>query len=154
MMPLESLLREMVSAGAADLFLAEARAPAWRVDGMVTVTLHPPTSREEIESLLAHVSRPVQRDAFTHSGDLDVGFTLPDLGRFRFHFHVQRGALGAVIRAVPSGQLSFERLGLPPALRSLAEAPRGLVLVTGSTGSGKSTTLAAMVHHVNTHSSK
>src|SRR6185369_15032851 len=101
MMPLESLLREMVSAGAADLFLAEGRPPAWRVDGMVTVTLHPPTTREDLESLISAILRPSQRAEFDETGDLDAGRTLSELGRFRFHFHVQRGALGAVVRAVP-----------------------------------------------------
>jgi twitching motility protein PilT len=134
---LESLLRETVAAGASDLFLAEGRPPAWRVDGMVTVTLHPPTSRAELEELCAAVLRPAQREAFDRLGDLDVGRGLPELGRFRFHFHVQRGALGAVIRAVPGGQHTFEALGLPPSVRALAEAPHGLVLVTGATGSGK-----------------
>jgi twitching motility protein PilT len=151
---LDTLLREMVAAGASDLFLAEGRPPAWRVDGMVTVTLHPPPPREHLEELLASVARPAQREAFERNGDLDVGRAIPGLGRFRFHFHVQRGALGAVVRAVPSGQLSFEALGLPPGVQALADTPRGLVLVTGSTGSGKSTTVAAMIHHVNSTCSK
>ena len=152
--PLDPLLHEMVAAGASDLFLSEGRSPAWRIDGLVTVTLHPPTTREELVELIASVLRPAQREAFERTGDMDIGRTVPELGRFRLHFHVQRGALGVVIRPLPSGQLAFEALGLPPVLRTLADLPRGLVLVTGGTGSGKSTTLAAMVHHVNTSHSK
>jgi pilus retraction protein PilT len=150
----ESLLRETVAAGASDLFLSEGRSPAWRVDGAVTVTLHPPTTRNELTELLAAVLRPAQREAFERTGDIDIGQTLPELGRFRFHFHVQRGAVGAVVRAVPSGQVAFETLGLPPSLRALAQARSGLVLLAGSTGSGKSTSLAAMVHHINASSQK
>jgi Tfp pilus assembly pilus retraction ATPase PilT len=105
---LESLLHETVAAGASDLFLSEGRPPAWRDDGMVTVTLHPATSRAEMEELCAAVLRPEQREAFDRLGDLDVGHALPELGRFRFHFHVQRGAIGAVIRAVPDAQHTFE----------------------------------------------
>src|SRR5690606_24916127 len=126
---------------ASDLFLAEGRAPSWRIDGLVTVTLHPPTTRDELQAFLHTVLRPAQREAFERTGDMDVGRSVPGLGRFRLHFHVQRGALGVVVRPLPSGQLSFESLGLPPILRALADRPRGLVLVTGGTGTGKSTTL-------------
>ncbi|AKT39216.1 type IV pilus twitching motility protein PilT [Chondromyces crocatus] len=152
--PLDTLLAEMVEAGASDLFLAEGRPPAWRVDGQVTVTLHPPTTAEDLERFLGTVLRPAQRELFERTGDLDVGRSIPELGRFRLHFHMQRGAIGVVVRAVPSGQLSFERLRLPAVVQSFADAPRGLVLVTGGTGSGKSTTLAAMVHHINSQHSK
>ncbi|MFO0756113.1 MAG: PilT/PilU family type 4a pilus ATPase [Byssovorax sp.] len=151
---LEPLLREMVEAGASDLFLAEGRQPSWRIDGLVTVTLYPPTTRDALEELMGGLLRPAQKAEFDRTGDLDVGRTIDDLGRFRFHFHVQRGAIGAVIRPVPSGQLDFSALGLPEAITRFAEAPRGLVLVTGATGSGKSTTVAAMVHHINRTSSK
>lgn len=146
---LTPLLREMLDAGASDLFLAEGRAPSWRVDGNVVVTLHGPSPREQIEALMNSVLRPTHKEIFEKQGDVDVGCSVGNLGRFRFHFHVQRGALGAVIRAVPSGQLSMISLGLPESIRTLAELPRGLVLVTGSTGMGKSTTLASMVHHIN-----
>src|SRR6185369_6178644 len=80
MTDLESLLREMVAAGASDLFLAEGRPPAWRVDGSVVVTLHPPTAREDLEALMNTVLRPTQRETFDKLGDVDVGRTLPELG--------------------------------------------------------------------------
>jgi pilus retraction protein PilT len=151
---LDALLSEMVAVHASDLFLAEGRPPAWRVDGMVTVTLYPATTREQMTQLLSAVLRPTQRELFDRTGDVDVGRTVPGLGRFRLHFHLQRGALGVVVRPLPSGQLDIDALGLPPIVRQLADAPRGLVLVTGGTGSGKSTTLAAMVHHINSSHSK
>jgi twitching motility protein PilT len=154
MSTIDDLLREMVSAGASDLFLSEGRPPAWRVDGVVTVTLNAPTTREDLVDFMGSALRPIQREAFDRTGDLDVGRAVPGLGRFRVHFLLQRGVLGAVVRSVPSGQLAFESLNLPNALAALASQSRGLVLVTGSTGSGKSTTLAAMVHFINSTMSK
>ena len=154
MSTIDQLLFEMVNAGASDLFLCEGRPPAWRIDGVVSVTLHPATTREELSAFMATTLRPAQREAFDRDGDIDVGRAVPELGRFRVHFLLQRGALGAVVRSVPSGQMTFEGLHLPKALARLAELPRGLVLVTGATGSGKSTTLAAMVHHINSTMSK
>lgn len=152
--PIDALLQEMIDAEASDLFLTEGRAPSWRLDGVVTVTLHPATERAALDALIERLLRPAQRALFEQSGDADVGYSHPALGRFRVHLQRSRGLLGAVIRAVPSGQLSFEKLRLPPALEGLAKCPRGLVLVTGATGSGKSTTLAAMIHHINTTASK
>ncbi|MBI5516609.1 MAG: PilT/PilU family type 4a pilus ATPase [Deltaproteobacteria bacterium] len=146
---LDSLLRLMVSERSSDLFLCEGRSPALRIDGVVRVTMLPALEREELVAFLDRAARPSQRELFERNGDLDVGLSVAPFGRFRIHFHHQRGLLGAVVRAVPSGQLDFSALGLPDAARSLAECPRGLVLVTGSTGSGKSTTLAAMLHHIN-----
>jgi twitching motility protein PilT len=154
MSTIEALLHEMVSAGASDLFLSEGRPPAWRIDGEVSITLHAPTTRDELAAFMASTLRPAQKEAFDRDGDIDVGRAVPDLGRFRVHFLLQRGALGAVVRSVPSGQLAFDSLHLPPALAKLASLSRGLVLVAGSTGSGKSTTLAAMVHHINSTRSR
>jgi twitching motility protein PilT len=145
----EALLSEMNELRASDLFLAEGRALSLRVDGEVRLTLHPPLAREDLDAFLGRVLRAAQREHFEKSGDLDAGFTHPTLGRFRLHLHAQRGLLGAVVRAVPSGHLAFENLRLPAVLQELAERPRGLVLVVGPTGSGKSTTLASMVHHLN-----
>ena len=145
----ESLLRRMGAARASDLLLAEGRPAALRVDGAITTEPGGPIDRGVLTAFMDSVLRPSHRELFDRVGDVDVGVTRPGLGRFRVHFHVQRGLLGAVVRAVPSGQLDFGLLGLPEVLKSFADAPRGLVLVVGSTGSGKSTTLAAMVHHIN-----
>jgi hypothetical protein len=120
-----------------------------RVNGAIVTLPLPPIERGHLDAFMADVLRPVHRELLDRQGDVDIGVSRPGLGRFRVHFHHQRGLLGAVVRAVPSGQLDFAALGLPDAVRRLAELPRGLVLVTGSTGSGKSTTLAAMVNHIN-----
>ncbi len=151
MYQLDSLLQQMVARHASDLFVGVGRGPAMRVDGETQPLDSSPVSQETLDAFMASVARPEQVAAFRETGDLDLGFTHPTLGRFRVNFHLQRGLLSAVIREVPSGRLSFEELGLPEAVRVLAEKPRGLVLVTGATGSGKSTTLAAMVHHINQH---
>jgi twitching motility protein PilT len=86
---------------------------------------------------------------FQASGDLDVGYSISATHRFRINFHRQKGVIAMVARAIPSGHLSLETLGLPAQLRELADLQRGLILITGATGSGKSTTLAAMIHHIN-----
>lgn len=146
---LEAVLRQMVQERASDLFLAEGKVPSARVNGAVRAIGREPVEREALQTFMDAVLRPAQRELFERNGDIDVGLGRAGVGRFRAHFHLQRGLLGAVVRSVPGGALEFAHLGLPPAARALAESPRGLVLVTGSTGSGKSTTLAAMVHHIN-----
>ncbi|MBM4342951.1 MAG: PilT/PilU family type 4a pilus ATPase [Deltaproteobacteria bacterium] len=149
-----ALLGFMVQGRSSDLFVAEGRPPAYRVDGNIVLTAHPPSTRAEIEAFLAKVLSPAVRATFDKTGDFDLAVSLPDLGRFRLNVHVQRGALGIVIRRIPSGQHTFESLGLPKALGNLVSERRGLVLVVGATGSGKSTTMAALVHHVNASSAR
>jgi twitching motility protein PilT len=134
---------------ASDLFVSEGKAPRARVDGEVRVLPLPPTTREELEQFLAETASDAERARFEKTGDLDIGRSLEDGRRFRFNVSRQKGGLAFVARALTMGELSFEDLGLPPVLAPFAEALRGLFLVTGATGSGKSTTLAAMVHHIN-----
>lgn len=154
MAKIEELLERMSEFRASDLFVTEDRAPAFRVDGKVTASDLPPARKDELLGFQAAVLRPVLRELLERTGDLDTGYSHPKLGRFRLNFHMQRGFHALVVRRVQSGQLGFDVLGLPAIVRTLAEAPRGLVLVTGSTGSGKSTTLAAMVHHINATQSR
>jgi pilus retraction protein PilT len=151
---IEQILRQMVQEKASDLFLAEARPPSARVNGALRPLSREPIEGSAIRALMDAVLRPTQREIFDRLGDIDVGMSRAGLGRFRVHFHLQRGLLGAVVRAVPGGALDFDQLGLPPVIRTLAECTRGLVLVSGSTGSGKSTTLAAMIHHINSRQRK
>ncbi len=146
---LDSLLETMVARKASDLFVGVGRPPALRVDGETVPLDLPAPTAEQLSDFMASVARPAQVESFRRSGDLDLGFSHPTLGRFRVNFHLQRGLLSAVLREVPSGRLDFVDLGLPDSVRLLAEMPRGLVLVTGNTGAGKSTTLAAMVNHIN-----
>ncbi|MBN1336384.1 MAG: PilT/PilU family type 4a pilus ATPase [Deltaproteobacteria bacterium] len=143
-----SILHAMEAARASDLLLSPDRPPAIRVDGHLRSIDQPPVSEAEIREALEAVL-PVEALArFDTSGSLEVGFSLGRL-RFRASLARARGALAVVVRALPSGALTFEELGLPPALATFLEPPRGLLLVTGATGSGKSTTLAAIVHHLN-----
>jgi len=135
--------------GASDLFICEGRPPAVRRDGRVVPLDAPATSAEEMARFLRETLPGPTLDRFARSGDLDFGYSLPDGERFRLNLARQQGVVSLVARALPSGALSFAELGLPPGVRALAEQPRGLVLVTGATGSGKSTTLAAMVHALN-----
>jgi twitching motility protein PilT len=146
----EALLKRMVGEKASDLFLTEGRPPSMRVNGKLTALGDAALEHETLKEFMHAVLRPTQREPSTAWATSTWGVSRPGLGRFRVHFHLQRGLLGAVMRLVPGGQLDFDVLGLPDAVGTLAESPRGLVLVTGSTGSGKSTTLAAMVHHINT----
>ncbi len=143
------LLADMDDFPASDLFLCEGKAPAVRVHGTVTAMDAPATTAAELEDLLEHVLSPPQRQRFANSGDLDTGLSVADGRRFRLNLSRQQGSVSVVARAVPSGDLDFDSLLLPEPVRDLADASRGLVLVTGATGSGKSTTLAAMVGHIN-----
>ncbi len=150
------LLAAMETSGASDLFLAEGKVPAARVNGSVSALRAQPLTRRDLEQLLELVLTAEQRARFDSAGDLDVGYSTPQTAasagaprRFRLALLRQQGQLACVARAVPPGSLDLEDLGLPEDVRRFADAPRGLVLVTGATGSGKSTTLAALIHHIN-----
>lgn len=144
-----SLLGAMDDSSASDLYLCEGKVPAVRVHGAVETFGSGPTTKQQMRSLLDRVLVGTAKARFERNGDLDVGYSLDDGRRFRLNVARQQGRLSIVARAVPSGALSFEELGLGASIAELAERRRGLVVVTGATGSGKSTTLAAMVHHIN-----
>ncbi len=146
---IERFLGAMEKLGASDLFLTEGQPPAARIHGQVRRLNQPDTTREEIQALLKQVMLPAALERFEESGDADVGFSLGSGQRFRLNVARNRGRLSLVARALPSGELSFSELRLPAAVADLAAVPRGLVLVTGATGSGKSTSLAALIHHIN-----
>jgi len=148
--PLHALLTRQADAGVSDLFLHEGRKPAVRMHGKVVNIDHPVTSRQSLKALIREAAGAVPFDRFMLEGDLDTGWSLPDGRRFRFNASRQQGRLALVARAVPSGAIDHVRLGIPPAAMAFAELHRGLVLITGATGSGKSTTLAALVHRINT----
>lgn len=146
---IEQLLTHTETWHASDLFLSEDKPPAVRVHGSVVGLELPPTRRSQFENFLQQVLTQEAQDRFANQGDLDMGYSLSQERRFRINLHHQQGRIGLVARAIPSGELSLTELGLPAVLRDLASLQRGLILVTGSTGSGKSTTLAAMIHHIN-----
>ena len=147
--PIERLLDAMEEWGASDLFVCEGKPPAVRLHGSVVPLKVAPTSAQELQSFLEQSVSAVALERFEKTGDLDAGFSLDGLRRFRFNLALQQGRTSLVVRALPSGELTFQELGLPQSLVRMAAMPRGLVLVTGATGSGKSTTLAAMIHHIN-----
>jgi twitching motility protein PilT len=143
------LLASMDTQSASDLYLCEGKLPAMRIHGEVLVVGDIITSKPQMNALMERVLVGTAKARFDRTGDLDVGYSLDDGRRFRLNIARQQGRLAVVARAVPSGALCFEELGLVDAIKELSQRRRGLVMVTGATGSGKSTTLAAMVHHIN-----
>jgi twitching motility protein PilT len=149
-MELNSLLRRAVELGASDVHLKPGRAPVVRRDGeLAEVEDWPQVTSAELDDVLAAVARPDQQESYRASGDLDVAYQVEGLPRFRVNAYRQREQMAFAFRVIPALIPSFEQLHLPRGVERLASEPRGLILVTGATGSGKTTTLAAMVDHVN-----
>ena len=147
---LEPLLREMVRVGASDLHLTAGQPPRLRIDGALRAMAEEQLLEASDTRRLAHsVLTLDQKRRFEENDDLDFSFAVPELARFRGNCFRQRGRVAMSIRHIPYNIASLNTLGLPPILNRLVERPRGLVLVTGPTGSGKSTTLAAMVDSIN-----
>jgi len=145
---LEEYLLHMVETGASDLFLRAQARPAYRINGRITRGELPAPSTGRMQEYVEQVLTPLARRRFGESPDVDVAFSAGGK-RFRLNVFLQQGTPAIVARLIPPGALDFEQLHLPPAVRKMAEAPSGLVLVVGPTGCGKSTTLAAMIHHIN-----
>ena len=145
-----TLLHQMIARGGSDLHVKVGSPPRIRIDGEMEIVegaevLRPDDTQEMILGLL----NTAQRKEFEEEHELDLAYSIPELSRFRVNVFYQRGTIGSVFRTIPIRIPTAEELGLPPIVLELAMKPRGLVLVTGPTGSGKSTTLAAMVDHVN-----
>ncbi len=151
-MDLDDLLRRAVDSGASDIHLKLDRPPMVRRDGGVAALegLEALTNAD-LDAYLRAVTAiaPQRYDLFHESGDLDIAYTSAELPRFRVNAFRQRGAVSFALRVIPKTVPRFEDLGLPQGVRSLAQEHRGLVLVTGATGSGKTTTLAAMIDFIN-----
>ena len=151
-MDLHSVLLRAVQGGASDVHLKIGQPPILRREGsLAPLEGWPPLDQQQLESVLATVTAhdSARRALFEATGDLDLAYTPTDLPRFRVNGFRQRGAISFAFRAIPERVPSFQELGLPHGVSVLAEERRGLVLVTGATGSGKSTTLAAVVGHIN-----
>ncbi|HTE69759.1 MAG TPA: PilT/PilU family type 4a pilus ATPase [Actinomycetes bacterium] len=142
-------LEALVAARGSDLHLKAGSPPRIRVDGRLIAIDGPVLTPEMTENLLGEVIRPGLFEEFQRCNEADFAYSVGGVGRFRVNAFRQRGSVGMVFRRVQAGALSIEALGLPPVIAQLAEHHRGLVLVTGPTGSGKTTTLAAMIDHVN-----
>jgi twitching motility protein PilT len=149
MATLPDLLKEMVAMQGSDLHLSIGSPPQTRVHGELERMNHPDLTPTDTKSLAYAVLTDAQKKRFEETKELDFSFGIRGLARFRCNMFNQKGAVGAVYRQIPEKIRAFEELGLPPVMAKLAERPRGLVLVTGPTGSGKSTTLAAMIDKIN-----
>jgi twitching motility protein PilT len=151
-MDLNQLLLRAVELGASDIHLKLGQPPMVRRDGAVAALPDwPPLNEADLESAVEIVTAtaPHKKDIFYESGDLDIAYSAEELPRFRCNIYRQRGAISFALRVIPKTVPRFEDLGLPPGIERLANEHRGLVLVTGATGSGKTTTLAAMIDYIN-----
>ncbi|OGQ26465.1 MAG: hypothetical protein A2138_03505 [Deltaproteobacteria bacterium RBG_16_71_12] len=147
---LDALLRRVVSEGASDLHLSGGQKPRWRLDGEIHELADAAVLGEhEVFELLRPVMDERALDAFERDHDVDFAYALGAVARFRVNLFRDKGGAGAVLRQIPAKILTFEQLNLPPVAQLLCEQAKGLVLVTGPTGSGKSTTLAAMIDGIN-----
>jgi len=147
---LSDLLRKMLEMSGSDLHITTNSPPQVRVHGHLQPLDMPPLTPAETKQLAYSVLTDAQKHRFEENLELDFSFGLKGLARFRGNLFNQRGATGAVFRVIPFEIKSFQQLNLPPIVSKLCEKPRGLILVTGPTGSGKSTTLAAMIDKINT----
>ncbi|HMJ13172.1 MAG TPA: type IV pilus twitching motility protein PilT [Polyangiaceae bacterium] len=146
---LHQLLRAMIEKGASDMHITTGSAPLLRVDGAIVPLKTPPLSPIETKQLCYSVLTEEQKISFEKHKELDLSFGVKNLSRFRANIFLQRGAVSGAFRSIPFKILSFEELGLPPVITELSQRPRGLILVTGPTGSGKSTTLASIIDKIN-----
>jgi twitching motility protein PilU len=151
-MDLDRYLREMVTRNASDLFLSAGAAPALKVEGQTHLLDASPLTAPEIDEIADQLLGDEQKRAFAKTHEMNIGITRTSLGRFRVNVYRQRGNTAIAIRLVPERIPTIESLNLPPILKDVIMFPRGLVLVVGASGSGKSTTLAAMIDHRNRHS--
>ena len=145
---INDLLDLVIQWGGSDLHLASGSPPVIRVHGdLRPVTELPIFNGSQIRQMVFSILTQKQREKFEDELELDTSYALPGRGRFRVNVFLQRDSVGCVMRAIPYDIVDFERLGIAPAVQSWAHLPRGLVLVTGPTGSGKSTTLASLDRH-------
>jgi twitching motility protein PilT len=149
-MHLNDLLKIAAASGASDLHLKVGSYPMMRVNGTLLVaTEEKRLDRTDTEAMAGVILSPEHQEKFRRAQEVDLAYSVSGLGRFRCNVFQQRGTVGMVLRVIPTRIRTVDELGLPPVLKRVAEEERGLVLVTGTTGSGKSTTLAAMIDHIN-----
>jgi twitching motility protein PilT len=151
MLNIDDLLRVAVAKGASDLHLKVGAHPMMRVAGtLLPVSEEKRLMNEDTLAMGSKMMSPDQREKYTKFQEVDLAYSVSGLGRFRCNIFQQRGTMGIVLRVIPTRILSIDDLLLPPVLRKIADEERGLVLVTGTTGSGKSTTLASLIDHIST----
>ncbi len=149
MAKIDAFFKLMNDQGASDLHLAAGQPPALRIRGDVERVKYKVLDNDSLRAMLYEIAPEDKVKVFEETGDIDFGYEIPGLARYRANFFMHKNGVGAVFREIPSTIMTAEDLGLPPVISKLASLPRGLVLVTGPTGSGKSTTLAAIVDVAN-----
>ncbi len=152
--PIVGYLEKMEAEQASDLFVTVGKPPGIRVYGNIRMLDEADTTEQAFEEFVDAHLPPGMMDRIKKERDVDVGISLSDTDRYRLNFFYQTGDLSMVVRRVPLGNLEFEELCLPTVLKDFSLAPRGLLLITGATGSGKSSTMAAILHHINQEQSK
>src|SRR5688500_7388718 len=148
-MDITQLLAFGVEQGASDCHLSAGEPPMIRIDGELKKLDHPALTKEQVHALVYDIMSDAQRRVFEETHECDFSFEMEKVARFRVNVFLQRKGGGAVFRTIPTKVLTLEELGMPPILKQLCDKDKGLILVTGPTGSGKSTTLAAMVDYLN-----
>ena len=151
---LNTLLTDMLAKGGSDLHLAVDSPPKTRIDGVIDLLNQQPIGAREMEAMLKEVTPAHRWDTFMQTGDVDLAYEVPGQARFRMNLFKNSWGIASVLRQIPSRIASIDELDLPVALKDLASYQDGLVLVTGPTGNGKSTTLAAVINHINETSQK
>ena len=151
-MDVNELLKTAHSQGASDLHIKVGSYPILRINGELSpLSTGTRLSQEDTLKIAFSVMSPGQRETFKKKNDIDLAYSVPGLGRFRCNIFIQRGTIGLVFRVIPMRIPTIEELFLPDVLKKVSMEPRGLILVTGTTGSGKSTTLASMIDNINTN---
>ncbi|MCZ6450542.1 MAG: PilT/PilU family type 4a pilus ATPase, partial [Deltaproteobacteria bacterium] len=148
-MDITQLLAFAVEQGASDCHLSSGEPPMLRIHGDLKKLDHPSLTQEDVHAMVFDIMNDAQRKAFEENHDVDFSFEMGDVARFRVNLFMQRKGEAAVFRTIPTTILSLDQLGMPPILKELCQREKGLILVTGPTGSGKSTTLAAMIDFIN-----
>jgi len=148
-MDINEILREMVEQNASDLHLKAGSVPTYRINGSYVDSKRPVLSITDVRELINQMTDDTLRQKFDEERELDFAYAVPDLARFRVNVYLQTGNLATVIRVIPIRVMTIDELGLPQVLKKICDKPRGLVLVAGPTGSGKSTTIAAMIDYIN-----
>jgi len=153
-MEFRDLLLLAIQKKASDIHLTENTPPILRIDGKLILVKAPPMEREHMKKMIYSILSDHQKEQFEKDLELDFSLALPGLDRFRANVHMQRGSIEAALRRIPLFIPSMDDLGLPPIVREFANRPNGLVLVTGPTGMGKTTTLAAIIDYINNERSE
>ena len=148
-MLIEELLEDAVGKGASDIHISANLPPVFRIDGKLIRTNMEALTAENVETLVFPILNNEQRRKLEQEWELDLSYGIHGLGRFRVNVYKNNGTYAAAFRTINTQVPSFETLGLPPVVKKITERPRGLILVTGPTGSGKSTTLASIIEHIN-----